>query len=95
MQGIKERGSGAGDPGQGIRGRGSVAGYQGQGIRDTIFLILNILLNKMSKRIEPEAVVLIEGSLLTKYTRSHAHQYTIQRNMHSNFGSCELPTNAH
>ena len=34
MQGIKERGSGAGDPGQGIRGRGSVAGYQGQGIRD-------------------------------------------------------------
>ena len=34
MQGIKERGSGAGDPGQGIRGRGSVAGYQRQGIRD-------------------------------------------------------------
>ena len=60
-----------------------------------LILILNILLNKKSKRIEPEAVVLIEGSFLTKYTNSHAHQYTIQHNMHSNFGSCDLPTNVH
>ena len=57
--------------------------------------MLNILLNIMFKRIEPEAVVLIEGSLLTKYTNIHAHQYTRQRKMHSNYGSCEHPTNAH
>ena len=34
--------------------------------------------------------LLIEGSLLTKY--SHAHQYEIQ---HSNFDSSEFPTNDH
>ena len=58
-------------------------------------IFLNILLNKKFKRIEPEAVVLIEGSFLTKYTNGHAHQYAIQHNMHSNFCSCDLPTNAH
>ena len=61
----------------------------------TLILILNILLNKRFKRIEPEALELIEGSLLTKYTNSHARQYTIQCHINYNFGYCELQTNAH
>ena len=36
--------------------------------------------------------MLIEGPFLTKYINSHAHHYTISRNMHSNCGSCDHPT---
>ena len=35
--------------------------------------------------------LLIEGSLLTKYTSSHVHQFIIN---HSNFNSSEFPTNS-
>ena len=54
-------------------------------------------MNKKFKKIGPEAVKLIEGSLLTitKYTNIHALQCTIGWHISSYFRACGHLTNVH